>query len=108
MISSVAGLASDPFDRDDGRVGCLQNVVAETERFHRARLEIAGHEIGLRDELQEQVSTLGVSQVDAQAALVAVTVGEGRVHARVSVDFAKEFGGYLSVPLHPVEWWRSS
>ena len=25
---------------------------------------------------------------------------QGRVHARVSVDFAKEFGGYLSVPLH--------
>ena len=24
---------------------------------------------------------------------------QGRVHARVSVDFAKEFGGYLSVPL---------
>ncbi|EXJ64392.1 hypothetical protein A1O7_00728 [Cladophialophora yegresii CBS 114405] len=28
---------------------------------------------------------------------------QGRVHARVSVDFAKEFGGYLSVPLRPVE-----
>lgn len=28
---------------------------------------------------------------------------QGRVHARVSVDFAKEFGGYLSVPLHAVE-----
>ncbi|KAL1884437.1 hypothetical protein Plec18167_002025 [Paecilomyces lecythidis] len=27
---------------------------------------------------------------------------QGRVHARVSVDFVKEFGGYLSVPLHPV------
>ena len=27
---------------------------------------------------------------------------QGRVHARVSVDFAKEFGGYLSVPLHAV------
>ena len=27
---------------------------------------------------------------------------QGRVHARVSVDFAKEFGGYLSVPLHPL------
>lgn len=27
---------------------------------------------------------------------------QGRVHARVSVDFAKEFGGYLSVPLHNV------
>lgn len=26
---------------------------------------------------------------------------QGRVHARVSVDFAKEFGGYLSVGLHP-------
>lgn len=25
---------------------------------------------------------------------------QGRVHARVSVDFAKEFGCYLSVPLH--------
>ena len=24
---------------------------------------------------------------------------QGRVHARVSVDFPKEFGGYLSVPL---------
>jgi hypothetical protein len=24
---------------------------------------------------------------------------QGRVHARVSVDFAKEFGGYLSIPL---------
>jgi ureidoglycolate lyase len=28
---------------------------------------------------------------------------QGRVHARISVDFAKEFGGYLSVPLHPVK-----
>jgi ureidoglycolate lyase len=28
---------------------------------------------------------------------------QGRVHARVSVDFVKEFGGYLSIPLHPVE-----
>jgi ureidoglycolate lyase len=28
---------------------------------------------------------------------------QGRVHARISVDFAKEFGGYLSVPLGPVE-----
>ncbi|EXJ70194.1 uncharacterized protein A1O5_06262 [Cladophialophora psammophila CBS 110553] len=27
---------------------------------------------------------------------------QGRVHARVSVDFAKEFGGYLSVPLRSV------
>jgi ureidoglycolate lyase len=27
---------------------------------------------------------------------------QGRVHARISVDFAKEFGGYLSVSLHPV------
>jgi hypothetical protein len=26
---------------------------------------------------------------------------QGRVHARISVDFAKEFGGYLSVPLGP-------
>ena len=26
---------------------------------------------------------------------------QGRVHARVSVDFAREFGGYLSVPLRP-------
>ena len=25
--------------------------------------------------------------------------GQGRVHARVSIDFVKEFGGYLSVPL---------
>jgi ureidoglycolate lyase len=25
---------------------------------------------------------------------------QGKVHARVSVDFAKEFGGYLSIPLH--------
>ena len=24
---------------------------------------------------------------------------QGRVHARVSVDFPKEFGGYLAVPL---------
>ncbi len=24
---------------------------------------------------------------------------QGRVHARVSIDFVKEFGGYLSVPL---------
>jgi ureidoglycolate lyase len=28
---------------------------------------------------------------------------QGRVHARVSVDFAKEFGGYLSVPLRPAK-----
>lgn len=28
---------------------------------------------------------------------------QGRVHARVSVDFAKEFGCYLSSPLRPVE-----
>lgn len=28
---------------------------------------------------------------------------QGRVHARVSVHFAEEFGGYLSVPLHPPE-----
>ena len=28
---------------------------------------------------------------------------QGRVHARVSVDFAKEFGGYLSVSLKPGE-----
>ncbi|ETI28325.1 hypothetical protein G647_00774 [Cladophialophora carrionii CBS 160.54] len=28
---------------------------------------------------------------------------QGRVHARISVDFAKEFGGYLSVPLRPVD-----
>lgn len=28
---------------------------------------------------------------------------QGRVHARVSMDFAKEFGGYLSVPLHPLD-----
>jgi ureidoglycolate lyase len=28
---------------------------------------------------------------------------QGRVHARVSVNFAKEFGGYLSVPLHTVK-----
>lgn len=28
---------------------------------------------------------------------------QGRVHARVSVDFVKEFGGYLSVPLHPAQ-----
>ena len=28
---------------------------------------------------------------------------QGRVHARVSVDFAKEFGGYLSIPLHAVD-----
>ena len=28
---------------------------------------------------------------------------QGKVHARISVDFVKEFGGYLSVPLHPVE-----
>ncbi|OQV03149.1 hypothetical protein CLAIMM_08234 [Cladophialophora immunda] len=28
---------------------------------------------------------------------------QGRVHARVSVNFAKEFGGYLSVPLRSVE-----
>lgn len=28
---------------------------------------------------------------------------QGRVHARVYVDFAKEFGGYLSVPLQPAE-----
>jgi ureidoglycolate lyase len=28
---------------------------------------------------------------------------QGRVHARISVDFAKEFGGYLSVPLYPVK-----
>jgi ureidoglycolate lyase len=28
---------------------------------------------------------------------------QGRVHARVSVHFAEEFGRYLSVPLHPVE-----
>lgn len=27
---------------------------------------------------------------------------QGRVHARVSVDFVKEFGGYLAVPLHSV------
>lgn len=27
---------------------------------------------------------------------------QGRVHARISVDFPKEFGGYLSVPLHSV------
>ncbi|KAI1615580.1 RmlC-like cupin domain-containing protein [Exophiala viscosa] len=26
---------------------------------------------------------------------------QGKVHARVSVDFAKEFGGYISVPLGP-------
>ncbi len=26
---------------------------------------------------------------------------QGRMHARVSVDFAKTFGGYLSVPLSP-------
>jgi ureidoglycolate lyase len=26
---------------------------------------------------------------------------QGRVHARVSVDFAKEFGCYLAVPLTP-------
>jgi hypothetical protein len=26
---------------------------------------------------------------------------QGRVHARVSVDFPKEFGGYLGVSLHP-------
>jgi len=25
---------------------------------------------------------------------------QGRVHARVSVDFPKEFGCYLAVPLH--------
>jgi ureidoglycolate lyase len=24
---------------------------------------------------------------------------QGRVHARVSVDFAKEFGGYIGVPM---------
>ena len=28
---------------------------------------------------------------------------QGRVHARVSVDFAKEFGCYLAVPLQPPE-----
>ncbi|HTT81797.1 MAG TPA: hypothetical protein VMF86_19195 [Stellaceae bacterium] len=27
---------------------------------------------------------------------------QGRVHARVSVDFAKEFGCYLAVPLPPL------
>jgi ureidoglycolate lyase len=27
---------------------------------------------------------------------------QGRVHARISVDFVKEFGGYLSVPLNPI------
>ena len=28
---------------------------------------------------------------------------QGRVHARISVDFAKEYGGYLSVPLSPTK-----
>jgi ureidoglycolate lyase len=26
---------------------------------------------------------------------------QGRVHARVSIDFVKEFGCYLSVPMRP-------
>lgn len=28
---------------------------------------------------------------------------QGRVHARVSVNFAKEFGGYISIPLQPAK-----
>ena len=59
-------------------LSATQLVPAEAERLQRAGLEVGEHDVGARDELAEEPLALVVAQVQAEAALVAVALGEAR------------------------------
>src|SRR5690606_38479522 len=68
-VSPPGGVA-----HDDARVALAENLVGEVEALEDARTHVVVEDVSRLDQPQEELAALGVLEIDADAALVAVEV----------------------------------
>ena len=74
------------------RVGAAERLDVEPEVVERARTEVLDDDVAHRHELQDQLATLCGTEVDPEAALVAVDGDELRRHVRLAAEHAALVG----------------
>ena len=71
-------------NQDDPRIALAENVVTQVPLLQRARAEVLHHDVGLLDEIEEQLAAARPTQVQRDGSLVA---GVHRPEHVVPVDF---------------------